>query len=241
MNLRGIFLGAACGIVGALVSVHIFFNSQPEFYRAVSSDGVLVLEGSVYESQAFFLQEEVSNVASVPFFLTRYTLLPRENIFVEPLVATLPNNPDDILYFIDSVQGYAVPLEPHTFSSHDTSFLLVRGGTYAVGDELRIDAPTFIDVIANMRSHLPLDAVSYHVRMVATPKDGLAVLLRDTLEAGGCGGVPFVSQDIVTAQEQRIVQVLVNDVLTETAFTFLMDIGVTPAGCPEDMPLQVIF
>jgi hypothetical protein len=242
MKIGGILFCALCAVGAALLTVHVFLDPDPELRRVVSADGMLVVTGNVYASQRFSLEEEVIDEPHAPLLASRYRLLPDDALFSQPLVATLPYQTlDDVLYYIDDAQGYLVPLVEEYRALGERFFSLQRGGSYAIGEKVSVEVPTFVDVVTALRARLPLDAVSYALRLVAAPKGGMPVLLSSSLERGGCGGVPFDFLQTVVTQESRTVQVLVNDVLTETTFTFLMEIGTAPNGCPEDMPMAVIY
>lgn len=241
MKIGGLFLGFLGAAMVAVVSVHVFLDSDPEFLSLQSSDGALQISGTAYRAREItFTQKTVEDSLS-PLSSVRYVISPVDARFTSPLVATLPLSPTHVLYEIDSQAGYAIALAPQEDADGLPYFLLDHAGEYAEGDALSFDAPTFVDVVSDMRARLPEHAVSYAVRVVARAKDGAAVLLPEFLEEGGCGGIPMQFQETVRAEDARTVQVLVNDVLTETTFTFIMDIGLASSGCTADMPLQTIF
>lgn len=243
MKVGGIIIGGACAILASFISVHFFLDPAPEFRTVVSTDGVFALEGRVYESQQFFIEEEPVLELLTPFSSVRYRVLPLEGSFVQPLEGSFFVDADHaVMYRFDDVGAYWVALP--NLREDDQGYAhvaLSSGGLYALGSALSVDAPTFVDVVSDFRSRLPLGAVSYRIQLVAQPNGGVPFLLDSFLERGGCGGVPAVGQQSFTMQDERTIQVLVNDVLTPTDFTFLMEIETSPEGCPEDMPMQVIF
>lgn len=241
MKIGGVILGAGCAVLAALVSVHLFLDPDPEFLSLTSSDGSLTVFGTVYRAREVSLSEKMDDVAYAPLSLVRYTLSPSDIRFSEPLIATLPLAPSHVLYALHEHEGYATALDIQRDAAGNPYFLVYEGGEYAEGEPFSLEVPTFVDVVSNMRTRLPEHAVSYTLRVIATPHHGASILLPEAIEEGGCGGLPTQSEEHVRAEDERTVQVLVNDVLTETTFTFLMDIGTTSQGCPEDMPLQTIF
>ena len=242
MKLGGIIVGGACAIAASFISVHFFLDPAPEMRVVESSDGVIRIDGRVYQDANFFL-EEGEDVASFPLSTSRYTLLPEDGIFMPPFLqlSFSKESAYPALYFWNRSGAYWVPVPRHTYEDERVYFPAAQGGTYALGEHFAVEAPTFVDVISDLRTQLPERAVSYTVSLVAAVKDGAPVLVQSGIERGGCGGVPFAGEEYVIAEDQRTVQVLVNDVLTETHFTFLMQIATTSEGCPEDMPMQVIF
>lgn len=241
MRIGIIVIGAICALSAALVSVHLFLDPDPELLALVSNDGRVVLTGMVYRAEEFELLTETGALAYPSLLSARYILTPEDALFPEPLIATLPQDSSRILYALDETAGYAIPLQAQKDADGNSSFFIMHGGKYALGEEVLVDAPLFVDVVSEMRSRLPEYTVSYVLRVIAAPRGDVPVLLPSALEEGGCGGLPTKGDTLVRAEDQRVAQVLVNDVLTETAFTFLMDIYLTSDGCPEDMPLQVIF
>lgn len=243
MKLGGIIIGGVCAILASFISVHLFLDPVPEFRTTVSTDGVLTLEGRVYESQQFFIEEEAVSEVLTPFSLSRYRVFPLDANFIQPLEGSFFVDTDRAaMYRFDDVGAYWVTLPNlHVDDQGYAHVLLSSGGLYALGSIVSVDAPTFVDVVSDFRSRLPLEAVSYHVQLIAQPNGGVPLLLGSFLERGGCGGIPVVGQQSLSTQDERTVQVLVDDVLTNTDFTFLMDIETSPEGCPEDMPMQVIF
>jgi hypothetical protein len=241
MRIGIIVIGAVCAISAALVSVHLFLDPDPELLTFVSDDGRMVLTGTVYRAEEFELLTEAGAVTYPSLSSARYILTPKDALFSEPLVATLPRDSSRVLYAFDETAGYAIPLQAQKDADGNSSFFVTHGGEYALGEEIMVDAPLFVDVVSEMRSRLPERAVSYALYVVAAPQGDVPVLLPVVLEEGGCGGLPTKGDTFVRSEDQRVAQVLVNDVLTETIFTFLMDIRLTSEGCPEDMPLQVIF
>ena len=242
MKLGGIIIGGACAIVASFISVHFFLDPAPEVRVVESSDGVVRVEGDVYEYAAFSLKEERVD-ALFPLGAMRYILLPEKGIFAPPFLqlSFLKNSLLPALYFWNSENAYWVPVPRHTYEDEYVYFPVTQGGVYALGEHFSVDAPTFVDVVGNLRARLPEDAVSYRIRPIATPSGGAPVFLGFFLEQGGCGGIPTAGDQELLMQDERTVQVLVNDVLTMTSFTFLMEIETAPEGCPEDMPMQVIF
>jgi hypothetical protein len=239
MNIGGIFLTAFCAIAASLISIHFFIDPEPEMRKLVSADGQFSLEGKVYEAQSLSLHQQQVEIVS-PLLAPRYTLSPQETRFSEPILGSFSSSEGaDQWYFFDE-RGFWIPLVQQE-EGERVRVKVSSAGTYAPGKALSIEVPTFIDVVSALRSRVPEHAVSYVIRLIARPHQGAPILLSDAVERGGCGGLPTVSEQTVTTQEERTVQVLVNDVFSETTFTFYMEIGVTPNGCPEDMPLQVIL
>lgn len=243
MKLGGIIIGGVCAILASFISAHLFLGPTPEFRTVVSTDGVLALEGKAYEQQQFFLEEEVLSEALMPFSLTRYRVLPLDAHFVRPLEASFFVDADHaVMYRFDDVGAYWVALPNVRVDDQGYAHVLLSsGGLYALGSSVSVDTPTFVDVVSDFRSRLPLEAVSYRMRLVAQPSGSAPLLSAFFLERGGCGGVPLDGKESLFMQDKQTVQVLVNDVLTATDFTFLMEIEISPNGCSEDMPMQVIF
>lgn len=242
MKLGGIIIGGACAIAASLVSVHFFLDPAPEVRVVESLDGVIRVDGHIYEGSEFFL-EEGEDIALFPLNALRYTLLPEDGVFAPPFLqlSFSKESAYPALYFLNRSGAYWIPVPRLTYEDERMYFPVVQGGVYALGEHFAVEAPTFIDVLSELRTQLPSHAVSYDVSLVAAVKDGVPVLVQSGLERGGCGGVPFAGEENVVAEDRRTAQVLVNDVLTETDFTFLMRIDTTSEGCPEDMPMQVIF
>lgn len=243
MKIGNVLIGGLCALTASLVSVHFFLDDAPEFHKVISADGLFSVRGSVYADQVFSLEEIDSEPALLPFGEHRYRLLPEDTRFADPLtVSFFLDSSHEALYRWDATTGYWEVLQGVQKNEDGFAEVPVReGGVYALGSSFSVETPTFIDVMSDLRSRLPEHAVSYALRLVATPLNGAPVLLPAFAERGGCGGIPTVSEQALTAQDERTVQVLVNDVLTSTVFTFLMDIGVTQEGCAEDMPMQVIL
>lgn len=242
MKVGGMIIGGACAILASFINVHLFLDPAPEMRVVESSDGVIRIDGRVYRDADFFL-EEAEDVARFPLHASRYTLLPEDGIFAPPFLqlSFSKDSAYPALYSWNRSGAYWIPVPRLTHEDERVYFPVAHGGVYALGEHFAVEAPTFIDVLSELRTKLPANAVSYDVSLIASVKDGVPVLVRSGLERGGCGGVPFAYEESVVAEDQRTVQVLVNDVLTETHFTFLMQIGITSKGCPEDMPMQVIF
>lgn len=242
MNVSNVFIGAVCACIATYVSVHIFLDPAPEYVRVASAQGELVIEGFVYQYQTPALEEYVVPESQIPLTDLRYNLLPEHELFAQPLIASfLPSAEASRLYAWNSVRGYweVVPsFEQENSYRHAPLF---TSGLYAFGVVLSVDTPTFVDVAEGLRARLPDSAVAYSVRLVATPEGGVPVLLDDFLESGGCAGIPQQGLDHLIAQDERVVQVLVNDVLTEVTFDFLMDIETDPRGCSADMPMQAFL
>lgn len=243
MKLGGIIVGGVCAIAASFISVHLFLDPEPELRIFTSADGLLSLEGRVYESQQFSIEDEEAGEEQMPLLSTRYHILPLAASFVQPLDASFFVDADhETLYRFDEQDAYWVALQSLVIDEEGYAHTsLSAGGVYALGEKLSVEAPTFVDVVSDLRSRLPENAVAYRVRLVATPNESASVLLGSFLEQGGCGGIPTAGDQELLMQEERTVQVLVNDVLTMTSFTFLMEIDTAPEGCPEDMPMQVIF
>lgn len=242
MKIGGVILGACCAVAASLISVHFFLDPEPEARTVESADGIIRIEGRVYEGAKFSIVEEQA-IASFPLSSVRYTVLPEGALFAPPFLqlSFLKESVYPALYFWNGDGGYWVPVPRQTYEDERVYFPVAQGGTYALGGHFSVEAPTFIDVLSELRAKVPENAVSYNVSLIATPKDGVPVLAASGLERGGCGGVPSAYEQTLVAQDSRTVQVLVNDVLTETMFTLLVEIGITTSGCPEDMPLQVIL
>lgn len=242
MKLGGIIIGGVCAIAASFISVHFFLDPAPEMRVVESPDGVIRVDGRVYQDADFSL-EEGEGVALFPLNASRYTLLPEDGVFAPPFLqlSFLKGFSYPALYFWNSEGAYWIPVPRHTYEDEYVHFPVVQGGVYALGEHFAVETPTFVDVLSELRTKLPERAVSYMVSLVATVKDGAPVLVQSGIERGGCGGVPFAGEEYVIAEDHRTVQVLVNDVLTETNFTFLMQIATTSEGCSEDMPMQVIF
>lgn len=242
MKVGGMIIGGVCAILVSFISVHLFLDPAPEMRVVESSDGVIRIDGRVYRDADFFL-EEAEDVARFPLNASRYTLLPEDAVFIPPFLqlSFFKESAYPALYFWNKSGAYWIPVPRFTHEDERVYFPVAHGGVYALGEHFAVEAPTFIDVLSELRTKLPADAVSYDVSLIASVKDGVPVLVQSGLERGGCGGVPVAYEESVVAEDQRTVQVLVNDVLTETHFTFLMQIGTTSEGCPEDMPMQVIF
>ncbi|MEK9156702.1 MAG: hypothetical protein AAB448_01020 [Patescibacteria group bacterium] len=242
MKLGGIIIGGVCAIVASVISVHLFFDPAPEFRMLTSGDGRLFVEGLVYESQQFSVEDEEAAESLFPLSSSRYLLAPIDATFVQPLEGSFLIDADrSVLYQWNDTDAYWTALQSSSVQGGCAYVFVSVGGLYALGTELSIDMPTFVDVVSDLRSRLLENAVSYRIRLVATPSGGVPVLLGSFLEQGGCGGIPTAGDQELLMQEERTVQVLVNDVLTMTSFTFLMEIDTAPEGCPEDMPMQVIF
>lgn len=239
----GVIVGVCCAVAASLISVHFFLDPEPEVFVVESADGVLRVEGRGYQEGSLSLEEAQTDIA-FPLGPARYTLLPEDALFAFPFVrASFLKDGEYPAFYLWDVEGaYWIPIPRETYEDARTYFPLWQSGTYALGEHFFVESPTFVDVVSELRAKLPEEAVSYEVFLVASPQGGASILTQSTpIERGGCGGAPFIGEQTVTAQESRTVQVLVNDVLTETTFTLLMEISITPGGCPEDMPLQVIF
>lgn len=240
MRIGGAIFIAACACTASLLSVHFFLDPAPELRTLVSDDGLFSLDGHVYEEQQITLST-FSAEASAPLFSSRYVLSPKDTKFIEPLQGTLVKGEDVQQLYRWDERGYWVPL-PQEEDAHIFSFALPFGGVYAPGKRLLVQVPTFVDVVSALRARLPSETLWYRVHLLARPLYGVPVLVQSSLEEGGCGGLPVaMASSTVFSQEERTVQVLVNDVLTETTFTFLLEIGVAPEGCPQDMPIEVIL
>lgn len=242
MKLGGIIVGGICAIAASFISVHFFLDPAPELRIIASGDGKLFLEGQVYESQQFSIEDKEVAESLLPLSPSRYVIAPFDAHFVRPIKGSfLIDASRSVLYRWNDVDAYWTALQSSFVQDEYAHVLISAGGLYALGTELSVETPTFVDVVSDLRSRLPEDAVSYRVRLVATPNQGVPVLLNSFLEQGGCGRIPIAGDRELVMQEERTVQVLVNDVLTMTSFTFLMEIGTAPEGCPEDMPMQTIF
>lgn len=242
MKLGGIIVGGVCAIAASFISVHFFLDPAPELRVIESADGVVRIDGHVYQDANVSLEEK-EDVALFPLHASRYTLLPKDGVFTPPFLrlSFSQESAYPALYFWHSNGAYWIPVPRLTHEDERVYFPIARGGVYALGEHFAVEAPTFVDVLRELRTKLPEHAVSYTVSLIAAVKDGASILVQSGIERGGCGGVPFSGEEQVFAEDQRTVQVFVNDVLTETNFTFLMQIATTSEGCPEDMPMQVIF
>lgn len=242
MNARIVFIGGLCVCGVAYLSLHLFLDPAPEYVRVASTQHELVIEGLVYEHQSVFLEEEQVLDRRIPLTNTRYHLFPERDIFTPPLTASfLPSIEAPLLYRWDEKLGYWEKISSVEQGTAYQYATLTQGGVYAFGAPLFIEIPTFVDVIEALRTRLPEHTVAYTVRLVATPAEGVPILLDTFLESGGCGGIPQKGLDHFLAQDERVVHVLVNDVLTEVTFNFLMDIETDTPGCSADMPMQAFL
>ncbi len=235
-------MGGVCVFAVTLISAHFVLDAEPESRTLASSDGVVQVKGRVYESQHVTLEEEAVDGRLSPLGEKNYRILPEDTVFVQPLTLSFSQSTPayTALYRWNDHEGYWLPLQENRDSDGQISFALFEGGTYAPGFVFSVVAPTFVDMLSGLRMHLPLNAVSYTIKSVVTPQGGVPILLDAAVEEGGCGGVPAHSESSLFSQDEQTVEVLVNDVLTPTVFTFILEIGTAPQGCPEDMPLKVI-
>lgn len=242
MKIGGVLIGGVCAIAASLISAHAFFDPEPEAVTRVSEDGVFALEGVLYHTQDIVLATEQGSLLSPFFENNAYRLSPEETYFSSPLRVTLPDASSyDALYRFDAQGAYwaVVPEDEMTQYIHD--FTISWGGLYVPGVKIAVEIPTFIDVLDGLHERLPQNTVSYRIKLIATPEGGAPLLISSSLEQGACGGIPTHGRETLVAEDSRTVQVLVNDVLTSTMFTFFMEIETAPEGCAEDMPMEVIL
>ncbi len=237
MHIRSVFITGFCAIAASVVSVHFFVDPLLEYRMLRSADAHLEVRGGVYESQDISLAN-IDREAVFPFSHF-YTLLPTEAYFSQEIFARyLLSSDREALYFFDT-RGYWKPL----FATERDGYADARissGGMYALGARVHVETPLFVDVLEEIRSSLPPQTTSYSVALLAQIEGADPIFLSE-IERGGCGGTPSYARDMYSFSRERTVQVLVNDVLREVTFLFLVDGGTTPQGCVEDMPMEVIF
>lgn len=240
MSFREIVFGGLGAIAVALVSVSFFLDPYPEKIHITTADALLSLEGYAYAVQSLEVAQEQGDVLGFPLYgSTTYRFLPEDGRFSPSLIAKLSSQ-DMTLYRFVEEKGYWEPV-PSVPSSLEKNFFIDKGGVYAPGVSFSFATPTFVDVISALRARLPENTVAYRVALVVQPANGAPILLSPVLERGGCGGIPTDAEKTVSLEDARTVQTLVNDVLTETTFTFLVDAGIGSERCPSDAPLSLIF
>lgn len=234
-------------VIIAAISVFLVYNLVPEERSVGSTDGVLVVSGLTRTTQPYQITiKEIPDLNKSILRGSIYQVEPSSIVLDNPAVLRFNltgfETPSSlVVYKYDADFSMWEKIE-RVVELKETSIAVEvdQLGTYALGLDQTIEAPSFFSTIDELIGMAPPDAVGFEIAVGYAVSDDFFIRLNDQTQVGGCGGIVTKGKDVAQSQTQRQTKVLINDVLRETTFNFIATWFVTGEnGCDEEKNLEV--
>lgn len=235
----------------AVLTLSIVFLPDPEVRTLVSDDGLLTVSGLARQTQEISLVTR-DEALGIPLVGRAYDVLPSGLTLDTPLTLILPLRDlglaEDVpvhLYTYDETSGFWSGIsEPVKTNDGLLIATTPSTGRYAVGIRQDVNAPEFLSMYDELRRLAPKNTRAYDIVVGYRVDDsGPFIVLPESGESGGCGGVFREGSSRVASELSRTAVVNIDDVATPATFVFFATwiVDEQSGGCPAEALLSPLL